>query len=250
MTASARIIAADDEPLALRRIELLLAQMPDVELAALAKSGTEALELVRTHPPDILLLDVKMADMDGLTVAALLPAEHRPLVIFVTAFDHFAVPAFEVEAVDYVVKPVEHGRLRRAIERAIARLPAQRGDGGDTASVPEGELWAERRGAFVRVPVQQIEWAESERDYVRLHGPDGSYLLRATLSEMQARLGGGQFLRIRRSVLVRRDRIASVRRSGYRNVLVRLISGAELRVGATFLKDVRSVLRGRINTDR
>lgn len=246
MTHKPRIIAADDEPLALRRIELLLHRMPDVELMGLARSGQEALALAAARHPDILLLDVQMADMNGLTVASRLPSQSRPLVIFVTAFDRFAVPAFDVDAVDYVVKPVAFERLRRAIDRAVSRL------GRIDAALPQvpaqkltEEIWAERRGAFVRVPLDLVEWAESERDYVRLHEPGGSYLLRGTLGQMRDRLGADDFLQIRRSTLVRKSRIVAIRRVGSRDVAIRLVSGTELRVGTTFLKQIRSLVSGR-----
>jgi DNA-binding LytR/AlgR family response regulator len=248
MTGKARIIAADDEPLALRRIELLLERMPDVELVATAPGGFEALRLASEHEPDIMLLDVQMADMDGLSVASRLPIERRPMVIFVTAFDKFAVPAFDLEAIDYVVKPVDFPRLRRAVERAMTRRELAATQAHWESSEP-AKLWAERGGAFVPVPVDEVEWVESDRDYVRLGNSGGVYLLRRTLTEMHSRLGDEQFLRIRRSVLVRKNEIAAVRRAGNQNVLVRLHSGKEFRVGATFLKQVRAVIAGRTGAE-
>lgn len=256
-----RILAVDDEALALRRLELLLRRMPEAELVATARSGLDALERIAELRPDVVLLDIRMTGMDGLDVAAALQGPDAPLVIFVTAFDEFAARAFELSALDYVVKPVDFGRLHQAIRKAAERLEAfdaqlqvaelrqlvatLRSERA-ASHVPGGDIWVQRRGQFVRVPLGGIDWAEAERDYVRLHVGAESYLLRHTLTALLDRLGEAQFVRIRRSAIVRADRVEAVRKVGYGDVRVRLVSGQEVRVGRTYLSQIREMLSLRL----
>jgi DNA-binding LytR/AlgR family response regulator len=253
-----RVMAVDDEQLALRRLELLLQRMPGVALVGTARSGPEALDGMRALAPDVLLLDVRMAGMSGIDLVHLIDAEHAPLVIFVTAFDRFAAAAFDLSAVDYVVKPVEADRLQRALERARERLEADaaRGRIAELQSVvgalraghrepdTEQELWVQRRGEFVRLSVQDIDWVEAERDYVRLHAPGETYLIRHTLSSLHDRLGTARFLRIRRSALVQADRVAAIRKAAYGDIRLKLHSGRELRIGRTYYPQFRALLEG------
>lgn len=251
-----RVLAVDDEPLAIRRLELLLERIGDVQLVGTARTGEEAVEQIGTLRPELVLLDIKMADMDGFDVVAAMAQGDAPQVIFVTAFDAFAARAFTVSATDYIVKPVELERLREAIDKArrmreaagsdqriadlkdaIAALKAASG------GISPQEIWVERRGAFVRLFVEDIDWVEAERDYVYIHARGHPYLLRNTMTNIQAKLGAEQFIRIRRSALVRRDRIAAIRKAGYGDVRVQLASGEELRVGRTYVRHVRDILR-------
>jgi DNA-binding LytR/AlgR family response regulator len=255
-----RVFAVDDEALALRRLELLLRRIDDVELIGTARSGAQALAGIAETRPDLVLLDVRMGSMDGFAVVEQLSGPDMPLVIFVTAFDQFAVRAFEVSAVDYLVKPVEMDRLTAAIDKARAALATQdsalhiaelqsviaalRQDRPAAAPRFESEIWAQRRGEFVRVRAADIDWIEAERDYVHLHADDKSYLLRETISGMQARLDPQAFLRIRRSALVRVDAVTGIRKAGYGDLRVQLASGVQLRVGRTYVKQVRGVIAG------
>jgi DNA-binding LytR/AlgR family response regulator len=254
-----RILAVDDEALALRRVELLLDRIPDVELVGTARSGVEALEQVASLKPDVMLLDIKMGRMGGFEVVESLAGDHIPQIIFVTAFDEFATRAFEVSATDYVVKPLELDRLaaalakaRSAIETSDAELriaelraviAALREERLPTAKRHETEVWAQRRGAFVRIRVDEIDWIEAERDYVHLHCGDASYLLRETMAGIHERLGIDNFVRIRRSALVHADKLTSIRKAGYGDVRVLLANGRELRVGRTYVKSVRQMLQ-------
>lgn len=256
MIARLRILAVDDEQLALRRVELLLRRLPDTELVGQARSGAEALEAIARLRPDVVLLDIRMGDISGLEVAEALTGPDAPLVIFVTAFDAFAAQAFDLSALDYVVKPVDFGRLRRALERARARMEAQeariqaaelrgvlaalRADRGPGA--PPNELWVQRRGEYLRVCVDDINWVEAERDYVHLHARGERYLMRQTLTGIQARLGARRFVRIRRSALVRADGVSAIRKAGYGDVRIKLTSGDELRVGRTYVTKIRALL--------
>jgi len=257
MTQPLRVLAVDDELLALRRLELLLRRIPEAELVGAAQTGADALTQIADLRPDVVLLDIRMTGLSGLDVAAALQAPDAPLVIFVTAFDEFAARAFELSAIDYVVKPVDLGRLRQALTKAAERLEtldaklqiaelrqivtALRAN-RVAATEPGQDIWVQRRGQYMRLPLNGIEWAEAERDYVRLHAGAESYLLRQTLTALQARLGTERYLRIRRSAIVRADRVQSIRKAGYGDVRVRLVSGQELRVGRTYLRKIRGLL--------
>lgn len=251
-----RTLIVDDEQLALRRMELLLRRLPEVELVGQVRSGSEALAAIARLTPDLVLLDIRMGDVSGLDVAEALTGPNAPMVIFVTAFDAFAAQAFDLSALDYVVKPVEFGRLRRAIDRAHKRVEAQvaRSQAAELRSIvaalradrspdaPPNQLWVQRRGEYLRVCIDDIDWVEAERDYVHLHARGERYLMRHTLTAIQERLGAQRFVRIRRSALVRTDGVRAIRKAGYGDVRVKLICGEELRVGRTYVGKIRTLL--------
>lgn len=256
-----RVLAIDDEPLALRRVEIAVADMPDVKLVGQARSGAEGLALVQTLKPDVVLLDIQMSNLDGFELIERLADEGAPQVVFVTAHEAFAVRAFEVGAVDYVLKPLEFERLRAALARARRALAAAdadmraaelrslvralREEAANAEPAYATGFWVERRGEHVRAQAHHIDWMEADRDYVRLHTRDGPCLMRGPLATVQAELDPGQFVRIRRSAVVRTDRIRSIRNRGYGDVRVLLSSGEELRVGKTYLREVRRLLERR-----
>lgn len=261
MTA-VRVVAVDDELLALRRIELLLARIPHAELVGTARDVAEALALIPAARPDLLLLDVKLAGATGFDVVEQLPAGVAPLIVFATAFDHFAAQAFDVNAVDYVVKPIDFDRLRSAIEKTRRALAAADAESRlaemrtvlaalreqsrpDAERRYEREIWAERMSEFHPIKVGEISWVEAERDYVRLHTVEHTYMLRETLSNMAERLNPDDFIRVRRSALVRREAVKAIRPVGYGDYRVQLADGQELRVGRTYLKAVRRLISGR-----
>ena len=257
-----RVLAVDDEPFALRRVQLLLDRVPNVALVGTARSGREAIDRIAATRPDVLLLDVTMAGMGGFDVIDALAGPSVPLVIFVTAFDHFAVRAFEVQAVDYIVKPLELDRLRAALERARISLEAAdatmrvaelrevvaalRSQSRPEPTRYETEVWAERRREFIRVSVSDIDWIEAERDHVRLHVGDASYLMRETMSGIEKRLDPQKFVRVRRSAVVQLDRIAAIRKGSHFDYRVRLSNGSHVRVGRTYIKAVRGMLYSRM----
>lgn len=267
MAAPVRVMAVDDEPLALRRLEIALSRMDGIDLVGTARSGREALDMIKTARPDILLLDILMAGMDGFDVVEALGGA-GPQIIFVTAFDAFASRAFDVSAVDYVLKPVSFDRLRRAIDKACMRMEAVDAQEREKElrslvatlrehqplpTVPpryETELWVQYRGEFVRLFVHDIEWISAERDYVELHVRGKDYLLRETMAGMLDRLDPEKFVRIHRSTIVRTDRITGIRSVGYGHYRVSLLSGATPRVGRTYVKIIRSLLKGRTSAER
>ena len=207
MTAEARLrtLIVDDEPLAVERLQLLCAGLPEIELVGTAADGHAALRLAAALTPDLLLCDIAMPGLDGIAVArALADTPAPPSIVFVTAFDAFAVGAFDVAAVDYLLKPLARERLAQAIARVRAcRTPAA------TQSSPWlEEIWVPHRAEIVRLDVRDIERIEVERDYMRLHLGERSYLVHQTPGELERRLDPAQFLRLHRSAIVRRDRIA------------------------------------------
>lgn len=262
MSLPIRLVAVDDEPLALRRIELLLARMAAVELVGKTTSAEEALSMIESLRPDVLLLDIMMAGQSSMDLVEGLTGKFIPLVIFVTAFDEFASRAFDLGAVDYVLKPVALERLSSALDRARRSLRALDAEERleelrgviatlrasakrEQAKRYECELWAERRNEFVRIMVEDLDWVAAERDYVRLHSRGQSYLLRETISALEARLDPELFIRVRRSALIRVDRITGIRKAGYGDFRVSLTDGKEVRVGRTYVSRIRKLIAPR-----
>lgn len=241
-----KTLLVDDEPLAVERLQILCARVPGLQLVGTATDGEAALRLVEALQPDLVLLDIAMPGLDGIGVARALEGQpQRPAVIFVTAFDQFAVAAFDVAAVDYLLKPVAPDRL----ERAVARVRAQLGEGGappPAASVPASqwtnEFWVPHRAEIIRVPAADIDLIEAERDYMRLHVGPRSYLLHQTITELERRLDPQQFIRLHRSTIARRDRIAGLKHDGCGAWTAELADGRSLRIGRTYLANARSMI--------
>jgi len=246
-----RTLIVDDEPLAVERLQMLCAREPRIDLVGTANDGEAALRLVDGLTPDLVLLDIAMPRLDGMGVArAIGKSAHRPAIIFVTAFDKFAVEAFDVAAVDYLLKPIAGDRLSRAVDRVIdkvradhvaapATFDAAQGDGSDSPWAQE--FWVPHRSELVRVGVDQIDRIEAERDYMRLHVGHHSYLLHQTITALEQRLDPERFIRLHRSHIVRRDTITRLRHDGTGVWFACLPDGAEIRVGRTYLANVKTL---------
>jgi two-component system response regulator AlgR len=237
-TRPLRTLIVDDEPLAVERMQVICARLPQLAVVGTASDGAAALRLVEAIEPDLVLLDMTMPEVDGLAVARKLAERaRRPAVIFVTAHDHFAVEAFDLDAVDYVLKPVAHDRLARAIERAVSRQtrPAR------AESKWLEELWVPHRSELLRVEVDRIDRIDAERDYVRLHLGDRSYLLLQTIAGLEDRLDPHAFIRIHRSTILRKDRIRGLRHDGLGVWSAELENGEALRIGRTYLPKVKAM---------
>ena len=254
MTLKAMIV--DDEPLAVDRLAHLLAQVSDLDLIGTASDGAQALRLVGELQPDVLLLDIDMPELDGFGVVRALPDNAPPVVIFVTAYDSFAVKAFECAAVDYLVKPVELGRLQRAIDRARAvqdTLARRNGlaelqsavagiDGaGEAQPAYAEEFWIPLKSEMVRVRTADIDHIEAERDYMRLHVGDRSYLLHETISNLEQKLDPEAFVRVHRSAIVRRGCVVRLRRNSYGAWIAELRSGRAIKVGRKYVGSVHDL---------
>ena len=233
-----RTMIVDDEPLAIERMQVLCAEIDQLAVIGTASDGEAALRLADKLKPDLLLLDMTMPGLDGLAVARQLGKRaDPPAVIFVTAHEDFAVEAFDLEAVDYVLKPVAADRLERAIDRAVARREHVQTGGGEWLS----EFWVPHRSELLRIDAGQVDRIDAERDYVRLHVGERSYLLLQTIAGLEGKLDTSRFLRIHRSTILRRDRIRGLRHEGLGVWSAELDDGEALRIGRTYLRKVKAM---------
>jgi len=239
MAERLRTLIVDDEPLAVERLQILCAKIPSLSLVGTATEGASALRLIESLSPDLVLLDIQMPGMDGMALARTLAARGvRPCVIFVTAFEAFAVAAFDIGAVDYLLKPVELRRLERAVSRIQALAPS---DAAVPASQWTQEFWVPHRSEIIRIAAGDIDLIEAERDYMRLHVGTRSFLLHQTITGLESQLDPAEFVRLHRSTLVRRDRITGFRHNGAGAWEVQLRNGRWLRVGRTYLANARAM---------
>ena len=233
-----RTLIVDDEPLAVERMQVICARIDDLSVVGTASDGAAALRLVDALSPDLILLDMTMPEVDGLSVAkSLSKKQHRPAVVFVTAHDEYAVDAFDLDAVDYVLKPVKAERLERAIGRAMQR----RGSGGSKSSEWLEELWIPHRSELIRIETREVGRIDAERDYVRLHVGERTYLLLQTIAGLEERLDPADFIRIHRSTILRKDHIRGLRHDGLGVWSAELESGEALRIGRTYLPKVKAM---------
>jgi two-component system response regulator AlgR len=227
------VLIVDDEPLAVERLQLLCARLPDLRLVGTAPDGEAALRLIEALSPDVVLLDISMPGLDGVAVARALEGRTQaPAIIFCTAYDQHAVAAFDLAAVDYVLKPVAEERLAKAIGRA--REACGRGTVAAAPSNWVQEFWVPHRSEMIRVQADQIERIDAERDYMRLSLGGRSYLLHQTISELERRLDPDRFIRLHRSTIVRRDLIAGLRHDGLGGWHAELANGDQVRIGRSY----------------
>ena len=234
-----RVLIADDEWLARERLRKWLMAEPDVQIVGECATGPEALAAIRSQAPDLVLLDVRMPDLDGFEVLRSLGDEPSPIVIFVTAHDRFALQAFEAQAMDYLLKPFDRERFRKAISRARALVQSNRS--GDPVEKLRGaveELAAARRpverfairsgGRILVVKPEEIDWIRCADNYSELHVGEVVHLLRQTLGALEEQLQGSGFVRISRSLMVNGNRIREIRSKTHGDYLVVLLDGTEL----------------------
>lgn len=238
-----RTLIVDDEPLAVERMQILCAGIPEIALIGTANDGEAALRLIDALCPDLVLLDIAMPHRDGIGVAAALgSAAHRPAVIFCTAFEQHAVAAFDVAAVDYVLKPVSAERLTRAVGRAIEAAGRTRAEPQAASSRWIEEFWVPHRSEMVRVSAADIERIDAERDYMRLDVGGRSYLIHQTISELERRLDPQRFIRLHRSTIVRRDRIVKLTHDGLGVWHAELADGNRVRIGRTYQAAAKAIM--------
>ena len=242
-----KVLIADDEPLAAERLQLLMARCEGIDLVGTASDGEGAVRMAEALQPDVLLLDIAMPGLDGVDVArALAHQRPSPAVVFVTAFDQFAVAAFEVEAVDYLMKPVDPARLQRALDRARDYLRLRR-ESPDKAPARTSqwldEFWASDLTGLVRIAARDIDRVSAERDYMRLHVGRRSWLIHHSMAALEEGLDPEQFVRLHRSAIVRRDFIAGFTRNISGRWIARLADGTEQPVGRLYSDQVRTIAR-------
>lgn len=248
-----RSVIIDDEDLARERIRTLLAGHDDVEISGEYANGADALRDLADLAPDLLFLDVQMPGMDGFSLLQSLREEQRPAVIFVTAYDEHAIRAFEVDALDYLLKPFTRERFERALERVRVRC----GSGGDVeyrmrlsralkrmriaSRLDRLPIKTENGTSFIRI--DDVDWAEAEGNYMRVHAGSASVRLRETVESFCERLPLEQFIRIHRSIVVNLDRVVRVEPWTHGEYVVVLQNGTKLKSGRTYSEFVRALLR-------
>ncbi len=266
-----RVLVVDDEPLARQRLEDLLAREEGAELVGTASDGDEAVEAIRSLHPDLVFLDVQMPGKTGMEVVREIGPERMPATVFVTAYDQFALQAFDVAAVDYLLKPYDDERFEQAFRRAqkiaelsevgrlAGRLRALLGGDGAPSPAPTADAvpaadarpvaakspspWTERiavemRGQVRVVPVEQIEYITASGPYAELHTSDRGYVIRERMQALEERLDPARFLRIHRSIIVRLDTIDTLLRGGGGDYAVRLKNGVKLKVSRTRVEEL------------
>jgi two-component system LytT family response regulator len=248
-----RAVIADDEPLVRERIRTLLAERDDVTLVAECADGATALMQIEDLAPDVALLDVQMPELDGFEVVDALAPDRRPAVIFITAYDEYAVRAFAVNAVDYIMKPIEPARFRDALDRVAQRLRVH-----DAQPLPElasllrelralrayGERLVVRDGQRVSfVAVKDIDRIEAAGNYVRLHMGRNSVIMRESMKSVEARLDAHHFVRIHRSVLVNAHRIAHIEPHFHGEYVITLHDGTRLTSSRSYSERLRALMK-------
>jgi two-component system response regulator AlgR len=246
MSAPLRVILVDDEPLAVERMQMLIARILGVTVVGTASSGEAALRLTEALQPEAVLLDIGMPGMDGIDVARSLGGlPSPPKVVFVTAFESFAVAAFDIQAVDYLMKPVDPARLERAIERLRSSL--LEGPASARQSRYLEEFWVSDHAGLTRVQADTIDRIIAERDYMRIHAGKRSWLINHSLSRLEQELDPALFLRLHRGAIVRRAFVIGLRNEDGRWV-AQLADGSEQRIGRAYAENARKLSRrGRFN---
>ena len=243
-----RVLLVDDEPLARRALRADCARMDDVEVVGEAEDGERALLAIERLRPDLVLLDVQMPGLDGFEVLAQLEPVDRPAVVFVTAFDAYALRAFEVHAVDYLTKPFDFARLCEAIARARERVAARTAAVDalldDTPSRRADRFVVRHAGRLRSVAVDEVEWIEARDNYVQLHHADGVFLLRHTLAALERSLANAGFVRVHRSALVRTAAVVDWKRTESGDLTVRMRSGAEVAMSRSHREAFEAAMRG------
>ena len=236
-----RALIVDDEPPARELIATLLREEADVEVVGECANGRSAVAGIKSLSPDLVFLDVRMPGLDGFGVLAELPPERCPLIVFVTAYDEYAVRAFEVHALDYLLKPFEYKRLHETVQRARLKLSQRDGASEQTRLLAFLEDLQNRAQSWDRVVVRdagritflkpdEIDWIEAEGNYLRLHTGAKSHLLRETMNAAEGRLAARKFLRVSRSALVNLERIQELQPLFHGDSVLILKNGTRLTV--------------------
>ena len=253
-----KVLIVDDEPLARTGVSLRLRAHPDMQIVGMCSNGRQAIQRITELTPDLVFLDIQMPLMSGFEVLRSLPPETLPTIIFLTAFDEHALAAFEVQALDYLLKPIDEARFITAVERArqLIRLKQQNALYSQEKSSSAGPLddnsprtitrFTARNGKDVAfVEADSIDWIEAAGDYAQLHVGKKTHLIREALTTLETLLDRNEFLRVHRSTIVRIDRIARITALANRDGSLTLRNGTSLRVSRSYSKPLRDCLRNR-----
>jgi two-component system LytT family response regulator len=250
MTLTTLIV--DDEPLAREGLRLLLSRDSEVSAIHEANDGRAAVAAIRDARPDLVFLDVQMPEMDGFAVIKEVGAERMPAVVFVTAHDQYAIQAFEINAIDYLLKPVTEQRFFRALERAKARLKARPADEAsrqilsllETIAAPRRylkRLAVRSAGKTIFLDVDDVDWIEAAENYVQLHAGRAGHLLHVAIGALEKSLDPEVFLRIHRSAIVNVRRIRELQPALHGEYVVTLESGVRLQSGRTYSENLKAL---------
>ncbi|MEW5974572.1 MAG: LytTR family DNA-binding domain-containing protein [Acidobacteriota bacterium] len=252
-TPKIRVVVADDEPLARERIRKLLRGDEEIEVVKECASGKETVDAIRNLRPDLLFLDVQMPELNGFGVLEKLAKEPLPAIVFVTAYDQYALKAFEYFALDYLLKPFDRDRFQKALQRAKSQILL-----GKQTDISQGilslieelrqkpksvdRLVVKNAGRVFFVKPQDVDWIEADANYVQLHVGRESHLLRETLTALEAQLDPGSFLRIHRSTIVNIDRIKELQPWFHGEYRVILQDGTALLLGRKYREKLRTLI--------
>jgi two-component system, LytTR family, response regulator len=246
-------LIVDDEPLAREGLRQLLIRDPEVSAVREAKDGREALAVIQEASPDLLFLDVQMPEMDGFAVVRNIGAEHMPAVVFVTAHDHYAIQAFEIHALDYLLKPVIEERFVKTLARAKGRIRANVATDSSQQIISLLETIASPRcylkrlavrsvGKTVLVDVEEVDWIKAAENYVEVHCGRVTHLLHVTMNTLEKSLSPETFLRIHRSIIVNLGRITSLESDAHGEYAVTLRNGVRLQSGRAYSGRLRALV--------
>lgn len=264
-----KTMIVDDEPLALDLLRSFLSESSDIEIVAECRNGREAVEAALSLHPELLFLDIQMPGMNGFDVIKTLQSDIMPMVVFVTAFDQYAVDAFDLHAVDYVLKPLDKERIGRSVERAIDRLKSDKEKGfkspligaidaiseklaTDNNSVNVGESLPDgmKRKLLVRdsgvvkvIPFDDIDWVDAAGDYMCVHAAGETHIMRSTLRDLKAKLDDKLFVQIHRSTIVNVERVVSVSPLQKGGSLLHLSDGGSLKVSRNYRESIRNLFQ-------
>ena len=251
-----RALIVDDEPLPRERVRTLLAAHREIEMIGECCDGQDAVSRILAERPDLVFLDIQMPELDGFEVIKAISDEYLPAIVFVTAFDEYAIRAFEVNAIDYLLKPINAARFEQAVQRAIDRLNQAHPQestpdrklldliAGIRATQPHLTRFVVRSGSklsFVRAP--DVEWIDVADNYVRLHVAGREHLVRDTLKSIESQLDPDVFVRVHRSIIINLDRIESVEPSFHGEYIVTMKDGAKLTTSRSYSERLRALLR-------
>jgi two-component system, LytTR family, response regulator len=253
---SIRTLIADDERLAREKLRILLESEPGVEVVAESRDARETVAAVRTFRPHLLLLDIHMPDADGFQALREIPPDVMPIVIFSTAYDQYGVRAFEVHALDYLMKPFDQERVHEAIERVKAELVKNHDHdlaghllkliSSSGAPQEERTLVIKSQGRFVFLDPDEIDWIEAAANYVKVIAGKASYLLRGQIGRFAERLDPGRFVRIHRSTIVNVRRIKELQPCDNGEYIALLKTGKELSCGRSYRTELQKLFEGKL----
>lgn len=244
-----RVAVVDDEPLARSGVLVRLARHPDMHLVGEYADGKAALDGILKTPSDLVLLDIQTPNLDGFGLLDEIPQERRPMVIFLTAHDNFAVRAFDLKALDYILKPIDDERFSESLDRAREAIASRHRSGATTLDLSEGRhrqrfpIRTGRRVTFI--DAADVEWIEASGDYAILHIQKKEHLLRESLADLAKQLDPAIFIRVHRSTIVRLDFVTEMQALSNRDALIRLREGTPLRVSRTYIANLLERLHER-----